>query len=103
MRLPIIHTCAVSTNDQGYFHVNMSTSTRTDIDAAYTSAKSHQRGNAADKLNGRNINVSFTNNSDDHIEVMVFVFYSDEIPIDSHTHTVRVLIIHTCAGSSNVR
>jgi len=33
-----------------------------------------ERGNAADKLNGRNINVSFTNNSNVPIEVMVFVF-----------------------------
>jgi hypothetical protein len=33
-----------------------------------------ERGNAADKLNGRNINVSFTNNSNVPIEVMVFIF-----------------------------
>jgi hypothetical protein len=33
-----------------------------------------ERGNAADKLNGRNINVSFTNNSKVPIEVMVFIF-----------------------------
>jgi hypothetical protein len=32
-----------------------------------------ERGNAADKLNGRNINVSFTNNSNVPIEVMVFI------------------------------
>ena len=36
-----------------------------------------ERGNAADKLNGRNINVSFTNNSNVPIEVMEFIFYSD--------------------------
>jgi hypothetical protein len=40
-----------------------------------------ERGNAADKLNGRNINVSFTNDSNVPIEVMVFMFYSDEIAI----------------------
>jgi len=32
-----------------------------------------ERGNAADKLNGRNINVSFTDNSNVPIEVM-FVY-----------------------------
>jgi hypothetical protein len=30
---------------------------------------------------GRNINVSFTNNSNVSIESMVFIFYSDEIAI----------------------
>ena len=40
-----------------------------------------ERGNAADKLNGRNINVSFTNDSNVPIEVMVFMFYSDEITV----------------------
>ena len=33
-----------------------------------------ERGNAADKLNGRNINVSFTNDSNVPVEVMVFIF-----------------------------
>jgi hypothetical protein len=41
-----------------------------------------ERGNVADKLNGRNINVSFTNNSNVPIEVMVFIFYSDEVTIN---------------------
>ncbi len=41
-----------------------------------------KRGNAADKLNGRNINVSFTNNSNIPFEIMAFIFYSDEIAID---------------------
>ena len=40
-----------------------------------------ERGNAADKLNGRNINVSFTNNSYVPIEVMVSIFYSHEIDV----------------------
>ena len=31
---------------------------------------------------GRNINVSFTNNSNVSIESMVFIFYPDEIAID---------------------
>ncbi len=47
-----------------------------------------ERGNAADKVNGRNINVSFTNNSNVPIEVMVFIFYSDEIAIDVKTGLV---------------
>jgi len=47
-----------------------------------------ERGNAADNLNGRNINVSFTNNSHVPIEVMVFKFYSDEIAIEVKTGLV---------------
>jgi hypothetical protein len=47
-----------------------------------------ERGNAADKLNGRNVNVSFTNNSNVPIEVMVFTFYSDEVAIDVKTGLV---------------
>ena len=47
-----------------------------------------ERGNAADKLNGRNINVSFTNNSNVPVEIMVFIFYSDEIAIDVKTGLV---------------
>jgi hypothetical protein len=47
-----------------------------------------ERGNAADKLNGRNINVSFTNNFYVPIEVMIFIFYSDEIAIDVKTGLV---------------
>ena len=47
-----------------------------------------ERGNAADKLNGRNINVSFTDNSNVPIEVMFFIFYSDEIAIDDKTGLV---------------
>jgi len=45
-------------------------------------------GNAADKLNGRNTNVSFTNNFNVPVEVMVFIFYSDEIAIDVQTGLV---------------
>jgi len=44
-----------------------------------------ERGNAADKLTGRNINVSFTNNSNVPVEVMIFIVYSDEITIDVTT------------------
>ena len=41
-----------------------------------------ERGNAADKLNSRNINVSITNNSNVPVEGMIFILYSDEITID---------------------
>jgi hypothetical protein len=41
-----------------------------------------ERGKAANKLSVRNINDSFTNNSKVPIEVMVFMFYSDEISIN---------------------
>jgi hypothetical protein len=41
-----------------------------------------------DKLSGRNINVSFINNSNVPIEVMIFIFYSDEIAIDVTTGLV---------------
>ena len=36
-----------------------------------------ERGNAVYKLSGRNIIVSFQNNSDVPIEVMILIFYSD--------------------------
>ena len=44
-----------------------------------------ERGNTADKLSGRNINISFTNNSNVPIEIMVFIFYSDEVTMDVTT------------------
>jgi hypothetical protein len=47
-----------------------------------------ERGNAADTVNGRNINVSFTNNSNVPVEVMTLTFYSDEITIDVKTGLV---------------
>ena len=47
-----------------------------------------ERGNAADKLNGRNVNVSFTNNSIVPIKVMVFIFHFHEITIDVKTGLV---------------
>ena len=37
-----------------------------------------------------NINVSFINNSNVPIEVMVFIFYSDEIAIDVKTGLVTI-------------
>jgi hypothetical protein len=37
-----------------------------------------ERGNIADKLQPRNINVSFTNNSNVAIDLLFFTFYSDQ-------------------------
>jgi hypothetical protein len=39
------------------------------------------RGNVADKLQPRNINVSFTNNCNVPIDVIIFTFYSDQLTI----------------------
>ena len=47
-----------------------------------------ERGNTADKLSGRNINISFTNNSNVPVEIMVFIFYSDEVTMDVTTGLV---------------
>ncbi len=47
-----------------------------------------ERGNIADKLQPRNINVSFTNNSNVAIDVLLVTFYSDQIAIDVETGIV---------------
>ena len=47
-----------------------------------------ERGNVADKLQPRNINVSFTNNSNVAIDVIIFTFYSDQLTIDVETGIV---------------
>jgi hypothetical protein len=47
-----------------------------------------ERGNVADKLSCRNVNVSFTNHFNVPIEVMGFIFYPDEIAIDVKTGLV---------------
>jgi hypothetical protein len=44
-----------------------------------------ERGNIADKLQPRNINVSFTNNSNVAIDLLIFTFYSDQLVIDVET------------------
>jgi len=48
-----------------------------------------ERGNIADKLQPRNINVSFTNNSNVAIDILIFAFYSDQLVIDVETGTVN--------------
>ncbi len=47
-----------------------------------------ERGNIADKLQPRNINVSFTNNRNVPIDVIIFTFYSDQLTIDVETGIV---------------
>jgi hypothetical protein len=44
-----------------------------------------ERSQLADKLQPRNVNISFNNNSLVPIDVMVFIFYSDEFVIDVET------------------
>ena len=46
------------------------------------------RGNIADKLQPRNINVSFNNNSNVAVDVIIFTFYSDQLTIDVETGIV---------------
>jgi hypothetical protein len=48
-----------------------------------------ERGNIADKLQPRNINVSFTNNSNVAIDVLIFTFYPDQLVIDVETGIVK--------------
>lgn len=44
-----------------------------------------ERSAVADKLQPRNINISFVNNSMVPIDILVFIFYSDEFQIDCET------------------
>ncbi len=44
-----------------------------------------QRSNLPDKLQARNVNVSFNYKSNVPIDVMIFIFYSDELVIDVET------------------
>jgi hypothetical protein len=47
-----------------------------------------ERGKIADKLQPRNINVSFTNNSNVPIDVIIFTFYSDQLTMHVETGIV---------------
>ncbi len=48
-----------------------------------------ERGNISDKLQPRNINVSFNNNSNVPIDVIIFTFYNDQLTIDVETGIVK--------------
>jgi hypothetical protein len=56
-----------------------------------------ERGNIADKLQPRNINVSFTNNSNVAIDVIIFTFYSDQLTIDVETGIVMMMMSFICS------
>ena len=47
-----------------------------------------ERSAIADKLQPRNINISFTNNSQMAIALLVFIFFSDECNINCETGIV---------------
>ena len=51
-----------------------------------------ERGNIGDKLQPRNINVSFTNNSNVAIDVIIFTFYSDQLTIDVEIKKIKNII-----------
>ena len=44
-----------------------------------------ERSQLADKLQPRNVNISFNNNGELPIDAMVFIFYSDEFVVDVET------------------
>ena len=48
--------------------------------------------NEADKLPSHNINISFNNSSNVPIDVMVFVFYTSELTIDSDTGIIEIKV-----------
>jgi hypothetical protein len=48
-----------------------------------------KRGKIADKLQPRNINVSFTINSNVAIDLLIFTFYSDQLVKDVETGIVN--------------
>jgi hypothetical protein len=48
-----------------------------------------ERDNIADKLQPKNINVSFTNNCNVSIRLLIFTFYSDQLVIDVETGIVN--------------
>jgi hypothetical protein len=47
-----------------------------------------ERGNIADKIQPRNINISFNNYSNVAIDMLVFIFYSDQMVLDVETGIV---------------
>ena len=48
-----------------------------------------ERGNIADKLQPRNVNISFNNNSNVPIDWLVFIFYSDEFVVNVETGIIN--------------
>lgn len=65
------------------------------IDSAYWNANRFywvnvERSNITDKLQPRNINVSFTNNSSQPIDVLIFTFKSNSLTLDTETGIVSI-------------
>ena len=50
-----------------------------------------ERGNIADQLQPRNINVNFTDNSNVAIDILIFTLYSDQLVIDVETGMVILI------------
>ena len=48
-----------------------------------------ERSAITDKNVPRNINISFTNNTQVPIDILIFIFYSDEFLIDIETGIIR--------------
>ena len=48
-----------------------------------------ERSQLADKLQPRNVNISFNNNGEVAIDAMVFIFYSDEFVVDVETGIIQ--------------
>ncbi len=53
-----------------------------------------EHGNIADKLQPRNINVSFTNNSNVALDLIIFTFYSDQLGIHVETDMVSKKVFY---------
>ena len=48
-----------------------------------------ERSQLADKLQPRNVNISFNNNGEVPVDAMVFIFYSDEFVVDVETGIIQ--------------
>ena len=85
-----IHTssCFSSTRVTPVANVHASLNSKKKEGKKLISVRWYVYGNIADKLQPRNINVSFNNNSNAAIDLIVFIFYSDQLVIDVETGIV---------------
>ena len=49
-----------------------------------------ERSNITDKLQPRNLNISFTNNSNQPIDILIFTWKSNQLTIDTETGLVSI-------------